>query len=192
MIDIDFKKMVQVIDFFAINLPQKTIGKIDLLKAVFFADRYHMLKNCRTVTGDEYYAMKHGPVASTIKNICNCEVTRLSQEEIDYAKEYLAFYKNSVHSKSKYEDCFFSESDKEALNESLNLFRRLKNEKINVAEYSHRFFDWERKYAPFLPQDEDNRIDMDMDEFFDIRNEDDYCSKIDRELRELNRELINL
>ena len=191
-VSIEFQKKVQTITFFAKNLPGKTIGKIDLLKAIFFADRYHLLKNCRTVTGDDYYAMKHGPVASTIKNICNLDSDWLTKEQIAYVGKFLKIEKDTVHSKSNknYDSSFFSESDMEALNESLNLFRSLKKKKIKIADYSHKFFDWENKYAPFLPLDEDNRIDLDMEDFFNIV-EDDYCSKIDPELRAFNREMIN-
>ena len=190
-VDIDFQKKVNIINFFAKNSPKKTIGKIDLLKAVFFADRYHLLKYCRTVSDDTYYAMKHGPVASAIKNICNLE--RLSKDEIEYAEKFLLFGKNTIHSRpeSVYDASLFSESDLEALNESLLLLRSLKKQGIKPADYSHRFFDWDNKYAPFLPLKEDNRVNIDLDEFFNI-TDDDYCSKIDPELRNLNREMIQV
>lgn len=191
-VDFDFKKKVQAINFFAKNVSGKTISKIDVLKAVFFADRYHMLKYCRTVTGDTYYAMKHGPVASEIKNICNLDSDWLSEEEISYTQQFLAIEKDSVHSVAgkDYDSNVFSETDIEALKKSLNLFRKLKRKGVDVAEYSHRFFDWNEKYAPFLPLDENNRIDLDVDEFFNLVD-DDYCSEIPKETRELNRELIN-
>lgn len=190
-VDIDFKKKVQTINFFTKHVSSKTISKIDLLKTVFFADRYHLLKYGRTVTGDTYYAMKHGPVASVIKNICNLDENYLSKEEISYINQYLKINKNSVHSLSKeYDSEVFSESDLEALNKAVRLFIRLKNEKIDVAEYSHRFFDWDNKYAPFLPIEENNRIDLDLDEFFNVVK-DDYCAEIPENIRDLNRELIN-
>ena len=190
-LDIDFRKRVQIVNFFAKNVPGKTIGKIEVLKAVFFADRYQLLKNGRTVSEDTYYAMKHGPVASEVKNICTLE--RMSDEQKRYIRQYLRINKNSVHSHGdrEYDASLFSESDLEALKEALNLFRKLKNNRVDIAEYSHRFFDWDNKYKPFLPLDEDNRIDMDVDEFFNILPEDDYCAKIDSELMALNRELIN-
>jgi len=192
-ISIDFKKKVQIIDFFAKQVPRKEIGKIDVLKAVFFADRYHILKYGRSVSEDTYYAMKHGPVASAIKNICNLDSERLSKEEIAYVKQFLDVKRNSVHSVSnrEYDAKFFSETDIEALNKALELFLRLKKEKRDVAEYSHLFFDWDKKYAPFLPKEENNRIDLDIDEFFNMIK-DDYCSEIPQNVRELNREMINI
>lgn len=190
-VSIDFKKKVQTINFFAKQVCSKTISKIDALKAVFFADRYHLLKYGRTVTGDTYYAMKHGPVASEIKNICNLDPNWLSPEEISYTKQFLKVNKNSVHSnKKEYDSNFFSETDLEALEKALHLFVSLKNNKTDLAEYSHRFFDWENKYAPFLPIEENNRIDLDLDEFFNIVK-DDYCAEIPEETWNLNRELIN-
>jgi len=190
-VSIDFKKKVQIINFFAKQIPGKEIGKIEVLKAVFFADRYHMLKYCRSVSGDTYYAMKHGPVASEIKNICNLE--RLTAEEIAYAKLFLDVKKDSVHSVAarEYDAEVFSETDIEALGKSLELFLKLKNAKADIAEYSHRFFKWEEKYAPFLPKNENNRIDLDVDEFFEM-TEDDYCAEIPEDVRIFNREMINV
>ena len=137
--------------------------------------------------------MKHGPVASAIKNICNLDSERLSKEEIAYVKQFLDVKRNSVHSVSnrEYDAKFFSETDIEALNKALELFLRLKKEKRDVAEYSHLFFDWDKKYAPFLPKEENNRIDLDIDEFFNMIK-DDYCSEIPQNVRELNREMINI
>ena len=192
-VSIDFKKKVQIINFFAKQIPGKEIGKIEVLKAVFFADRYHMLKYCRSVSGDTYYAMKHGPVASEIKNICNLDAERLSPEEISYANLFLDIKKDSVHSISnrEYDAAVFSETDMEALGKSLELFLKLKNSKTDIAEYSHRFFKWDEKYAPFLPKNENNRIDLDVDEFFEIA-EDDYCAEIPEDVRIFNREMINV
>lgn len=192
-VSIDFKKKVQIINFFAKQVLGKEIGKIEVLKAVFFADRYHILKYCRSVSGDTYYAMKHGPVASEIKNICNLDHERLTTEEIDYASLFLDVKKDSVHSVStrEYDADVFSETDMEALGKSLELILRLKNDKVDIAEYSHRFFKWDEKYAPFLPKSENNRIDLDVDEFFDIV-EDDYCAEIPEDVRFFNREMINI
>ena len=47
----------------------KRAGKIKLIKLVYLADKYHLLKYGRTVTNDDYYAMEFGPVGTTVKDV---------------------------------------------------------------------------------------------------------------------------
>lgn len=42
--------------------------KMSLLKLLYFADKTSLEKYARFITGDSYYAMQHGPVASHIYN----------------------------------------------------------------------------------------------------------------------------
>lgn len=54
-------------DIEAIYYILSKLGKMDklkLLKLVYLADKYHLIYYGRTITNDDYYAMKHGPIAS--------------------------------------------------------------------------------------------------------------------------------
>jgi uncharacterized phage-associated protein len=49
------------------NLPELTMGK--LFKLLFFADKDHLVRYGRPITGDWYAAMKDGPVPSNLYNL---------------------------------------------------------------------------------------------------------------------------
>ena len=49
------------------GLPEFTKGKA--CKLLFLADKHHLVRNGRPVTGDRYAAMEHGPVPSQMKNL---------------------------------------------------------------------------------------------------------------------------
>ena len=55
-------KVVQALDYLVTSL-KGGCSKLNLLKLVYLADRYHLRKFGRTVTGDSYRAMPYGPVA---------------------------------------------------------------------------------------------------------------------------------
>lgn len=45
------------------------VNKYNLMKIIFAADKYHLNKYGRSVTGDYYINMEYGTVPSNIKNI---------------------------------------------------------------------------------------------------------------------------
>jgi len=70
----------------------KKIGpadKIKLIKLVYLADKYHLLRYGRTVTGDEYFAMENGPVASTLKDVLSFNDIYLTEDERSYLESLI-------------------------------------------------------------------------------------------------------
>jgi uncharacterized phage-associated protein len=66
--DFDNDKAVGVICLIAsAGLPGLTKGKI--CKLIFLADRLHLVRYGRPITGDDLYAMAHGPVPSKTLNL---------------------------------------------------------------------------------------------------------------------------
>jgi uncharacterized phage-associated protein len=49
------------------NLPELTMAK--LFKLLYFADKDHLVRYGRTITGDRYVAMKDGPVPSSLYDL---------------------------------------------------------------------------------------------------------------------------
>lgn len=60
-------KSMEVVLYIATRLHRKDFHKI--FKIIYFADREHMTKYGRSITGDTYIAMKDGPVPSKIDDI---------------------------------------------------------------------------------------------------------------------------
>lgn len=59
-------------------------NKLKLVKLLYLADKCHLVRYGRTITGDEYWAMDYGPVGSTAKDILGFDEAFLSQE-FEYA-----------------------------------------------------------------------------------------------------------
>ena len=64
---IEVSKIVQVLYHILVKIGPT--DKIKLVKLVYLSDKYHLLKYARTITNDSYFAMKLGPVGSTLKDI---------------------------------------------------------------------------------------------------------------------------
>src|SRR4030042_4954455 len=45
--------------------------KLKLVKLLFFADKYHLLKYARQISGDNYHALPAGPIPSGALDILN-------------------------------------------------------------------------------------------------------------------------
>ena len=64
------EKVAQALAFFAkAGLPE--LSKLKMAKLLYYADKYHLLKYGRPVTGDVYYCLEHGPVPSASLNLMN-------------------------------------------------------------------------------------------------------------------------
>jgi uncharacterized phage-associated protein len=59
------EKFAQVVVFFA-SKGLADLTNMKLAKLIYFADKRHLQKYGRTITGDTYYGMEHGPVPSAI------------------------------------------------------------------------------------------------------------------------------
>jgi len=67
-LEFDHKKATQALNFFAKRAGGK-ITKLNALKLIYLADRYHLRKYGRPIFSDTYWAMPYGPVASSVKDI---------------------------------------------------------------------------------------------------------------------------
>jgi len=113
---IDTSKIIQAICYLLSKV--KTADKLKLIKLLYLADKYHILRYARTVTNDEYWAMDYGLVGSVAKDILGFDPVLLSRE-FEYADKMLK--KINQHTFTQGEHCSIeeleslSETDIEAL-----------------------------------------------------------------------------
>lgn len=127
-------------------------------KVMFFADKWHLNKYGRPVTGDTYIAMPRGPVPSTVRDIIEENFEFI--EEPTHFKQMIKLEKRSYkHVHSKVADdklTSLSESDKECLSEAVEFCR---GKSLNeLSTLTHRERSWRNAPA--------NRA-MDYEDFFD-------------------------
>ena len=177
------KTLVQAISFL---LDQKggTLDKLSILKLIFFADKYHMMKYARSITNDTYYAMKYGPVASNIKNILDFDF--IGEDEKKYIEKYLVKNGNQIDMKEKFEKYnMLSDTDKEALIFAYENFSKYKT--FDLVDVTHQFYEWKR-FEKSLENGltREKILEEDFFKFSDIEN--DPYKNIPEELVKLSQE----
>ena len=132
--------LVQAISFL-LDRKSEALDKLSLLKLIFFADKYHMMKYARSITNDTYYAMKYGPVASNMKNILDFDF--LADAEKEYIEKYLVKNNNQINIKEKFAKYnMLSDTDKEALKFAYENFGKYKT--FDLVDITHQFYEWKR------------------------------------------------
>jgi uncharacterized phage-associated protein len=142
------------------------LNKMAALKLVYFADRYHVRKYGRPVTGDTYLAMNFGPVPSCTKDIAYLSEF-LSNHERSYAETYLQRSDVDAHSfesRAATETRVFSETDIEALDFAWTQFGRF--DQFALADITHDYPEWKRHQAALKSQ-ETTRVPMHYAAFLD-------------------------
>ena len=136
-----FPKILQALYYIQSRAPSSNQDRFDityLLKIIFFSDRYHLRHFGITATGDDYYAMKKGPMASLTYDLLKGKLPG------NYEKHL-----SSIHKMTEYrieikrqEEDELSDSFKEAIDFALKEFGNYGWEKIS--DISHCYPEWEK------------------------------------------------
>jgi len=149
--------------------------KLRLLKLVFLADKYHLIRYGRTVTGDDYYAMEHGPVGSTVKDVLEFNRFTLADNEYAYAsKLFDKIDEKTLKAKSDAisgELAMLSDSDIEALDFVVNKFGKMTAS--DLRNYTHRYPEWEQ-YRELFENNQTKRERLKTEELLSTLPEDTF------------------
>ena len=171
----DFKKATQALNYLAMNFGGK-INKMQAIKLIYFADRYHLRKYGRPVTNDEYVAMEYGSVGSKTKDIAE-NTTFLDKIESEYSTRYI---KNpdqyDIQSINEVDMDVFSDSDTEALDFAINNLRRF--DQYDLAKISHAYPEW-KKFEKELESGRGSAFSMNYEDFFkDAESGDEHLGSL--------------
>lgn len=142
--------------------------KIKLIKLVYLADKYHLLRYGRTVTGDEYFAMEHGPVGSTIKDVLGFDDLYLTENERSYLEKLIERSDANWFSSKEGAVCEFgmlSDTDKEALNFVIDKFSSMGQ--WDLRDYTHEYPEW-KQYKDLLKNHLSKRIRIKTEELLSL------------------------
>ena len=178
----ELEKAVQALNYIIRHLGLIHMNKLDVLKLIFLADRYHLRKYGRMITNDEYWAMTYGPVASSVKDVVELG-DFLSPQEKKYAGRYLDKYnKHQLKSISDVDYNVLSESDIEALDAAIEQNRTHRD----LVRFTHAFPEWKKHSSSINALN--SRVKMDVLDFFSQTDDEiEYC-KTPQDILELNRE----
>lgn len=184
----DFEKSVQAINYFANKTNDKARNKLLIVKLMWAADRYHIRKYGRPVTGDTYYAMKNGPVASCVLNILDKDKTDkilATPANIVYLSKYLSkTSKDKIESAKEVDAQQFSDTDIEALEFAFNNF----GDKDSIVEFTHIYPEWKKHESVVKSK---KRASMNYMDFFENPSKKDIQNdpfELDNELIEFAKE----
>ncbi|MGV3601782.1 MAG: Panacea domain-containing protein [Dyadobacter fermentans] len=155
------KKAVQLINYFA-AYNQGSINKMKALKLIWLANRLHLRRYARTVTGDTHYAMEWGAVPSNTKNVIEGKLPSHSVEK-QYFDEYLVLDGHSINATRAVNAKVFSETDLEVADEILKNYNSL--DQFQLADYSHYFPEWKRFQEKI--ERSGSSYKMDINDFFE-------------------------
>jgi uncharacterized phage-associated protein len=188
VMNFEYQKAVQAINFFARKSRGLHISKLHVLKLIYLADRYHLRKYGRLITNDNYLAMTYGPVASSVKDLAE-QSEFLSDQEEKYARAYLHKADPSSHSIKSIKDIdldVFSQTDLEALNTVWDKFHQMPQ--YEIVKFTHGFPEWKKHESKLGSLN--TRVNMNPADFFDkAPDKMEYCNTPD-ELIALNKELF--
>jgi uncharacterized phage-associated protein len=119
--DINREKAIEALVYVASKRPG--IDVFQVCKIFFYADLSHFRKYGRPVTGDQYYAMKNGPVPSfiydAIKRNLDPQIVSFINDRLEFDSEE-NYYRMTV--KRPFDESLFSRTDIACIDEAINQF----------------------------------------------------------------------
>lgn len=172
------KKAIQSLCFFAIK-EKNNLNKMKAIKLIWLSDRLHLRKYGRTITGDMYFALKFGPVASNTRDILE-ESSFLSDEEKIYSIEFINILDKYTFSHKSFNENVFSKTDLDTLSEVYAAYGEL--DQFQLSEISHQFPEW-KKFESSLNRNKSSRYLMNFEDFF--KNADNVNSVFNENVEDL-------
>jgi uncharacterized phage-associated protein len=183
----NYKKAVQSLNFLSHKEGGKT-NKMKAIKLVWLADRLHLRRHGRTITGDIYFALKHGPVPSTTRDILEENPFGLDEDEFNYASEFIKVTdKYNFTSQSELDDKVFSATDIKALEDIFKTYG--KYDHFELRDISHQFPEW-KKYESALNSRVSSRFPMLFEDFFEDADPRFDKLQIDPEIKSVSKEIF--
>ena len=176
-------KMSQIIGYiFKVSKIPK-INRVKLIKLIWAADRYHIRKYGRLVSGDTYYAMTHGPVSSLALDIAQLTEWKFNDDEYAFLEKLFNSDKKDtwIEGGVSIDDDYLSETDKEAIEFSWSTFGKFDNFYL-ADKISHRYPEWKRLEDHFVDTSKPTtRVVINNEDFFENPDNDEFFNIIDED-----------
>ena len=164
------RKIVQALAYLAYQQSDHVIDSMKAYKLLWLADRYHLRKSGRTISGDVFYALPHGVVPSDAKCVVEHQKTKLFNDE-SYCEKYLKPVGKYQYMAVREPDLnVFSDSDQEALDKVLAYYNQFSSDQLS--EQSHDFPEWLAYKQDLDDVSMPNAYKIDIDLFFNQAEKD--------------------
>jgi uncharacterized phage-associated protein len=123
----DFDKALEALVYLA-SRKIEAFDKYKASKLLFLADKYHLVKYSRPITGDQYFAMYHGPAPTKMLNLMNWAIDEKNHDpQVQALLKALTIDRSALYPRfsgkgtDREYECL-SKSDKGALDEIVKRF----------------------------------------------------------------------
>jgi uncharacterized phage-associated protein len=163
----DFERTLSAIVYLASkDLPELTKAKI--CKLLFLADKLHLVRYGRVITGDKYCAIPHGPIPSRTLDLLNAVIAQNPREEqaamMSAALELDRHYENPrFKAVQSFDAMKLSQSDLMALDQIIATYGNMGFGELKAI--THSMFPYKKAWNE-KPEGV-NRADMSFEEFFE-------------------------
>ena len=177
--NIQEKKIENIILYFANQSKNNTIERLKLMKLIWLSDRLHLNKYGRLILKDRYKALPNGPVASLALKMSNYTLPNVYT-----IKGY------NIKALKDFDSSFFSKSDLKIMEYVWNKFGKLNSFKLR--DYSHLFPEWLRFKQELESSFSPNCYDVVIQDFFNIPNIEEFSDILSAEDLELSEKDFNI
>lgn len=190
----NYKKAIQALNYFAVE-SGGSINKMKAIKLVWLSDRLHAMRYGRLITGDDYYALRNGPIPSATRDILENNNFIIDDVASTYAEEYISIIdKYHYQSLREYNSRVFSETDLEILKTIYLSFGQKTH--FELSSFSHTFPEW-RKFESALNKKLSSRFPISKEDFFINMDEPtglfmDTDVSISKEIFDQNTQLLSI
>lgn len=170
--NISLPKLKAILLYFCNNTDPKFLGKVKLMKLIYFLDFMHLKKYGSPVTYDTYVNLEHGPIPSAIKNLVDSAADDIDNSVLADAISFdcppnIEMYR--ILPKREFTETdrkYFSESELEILKQICLRFGD-KNTKF-IEDASHKESPWQKttflQTIPYELAAEDNDSEVSKEE----------------------------
>ena len=172
----DFEKALEAVVYLAAkDIP--AFDKYKICKLLFLADKYHLVRFGRPITGDRYFALPHGPVPTAILKLLTKAVDgKTDDTRVDTLLEVLAIDRSPLYPRFSVKDSAqmtyerLSKSDREALDEIVTRFGAKTFDELKVLTHGMVAYEkaWsKRKKKPVSKNKTLASVPMAFEDFFE-------------------------
>ncbi len=151
--NIQQKKIENIILYFANRSNDNTIDRLKLMKLIWLSDRLHLNKYGRLIIKDRYKALPNGPIASSALTMSNYSLPEIY--EVDGYR---------IKSKHNFQEDYFSKSDLKVMDYVWGKFGEM--DTFELRDFSHLFPEWLRYEEELNSETFPNSYDIVIQDFF--------------------------
>lgn len=183
-------KLIQALNYIANSQQGKSVGFMKAYKLLWLIDRYSLRHYARTVSGDQYFAMKFGPVPTDAKHILEGIPTNMEMLDSELEQYISINEERHIYKSIKAPEMgVFSVSDIKAMDLILQKYGSMRS--TDLSTMSHKFPEWKAYERRLVNTDKKDSYPIKPCLFFEVYDDGKGVFNEDPKLLEMAKEMYN-